>query len=361
MKKQFIYFGVLLSSVSLFLAACTSGHPSSKSVIKQEIGTNVAENVVIPAMSSAVTQFTALDSSVDTFVADPTESHLLALQSAWKSAADAWHYTLAFEFGPVDEGNAGSRIWFWPKRIGDIEDVLLADDAFTDEFMDSIGGTKTGLPVMEFLIFSHVRSNAEILSDFTGDSGERYKAYIAAISEDLVEHITAIHESWDNDYVTIFNHDNMSVSTLMNSMVSILEEVQISKVGKPKGDSSGGVTRPTLVEAQYAEYSLQAIRHNIQGLEATFTANDSLDVYNGMDDYVVLLGSNSIRDDILAQFDAVELALDAITDPLWEAVDTQPTQVGALQTEITTLLRLIKVDLATALNETIYFTDSDGD
>lgn len=360
-KSKSIFFFLVVASVACVSVACTAGSPSSKSVIKQEIGENVTTHVILPALEDAASEFLLLESAVDTFVLDPTDSNLSGLQVAWKRVADAWQYMLPLEFGPVEDNNAGTRIWYWPKRIGDIEDVLLDDDAIDAEYIAAIGGSKIGLPVMEYLIFSHTRSNAEIVSDFTGDSAARYTAYLEAISDDLVTQVTAIRTSWVNEYAVLFSNDNMSVSTLINAMVGALEEIQISKVGKPKGDSSGGVTKPAQVEAQYAEYSLQAIRKNLEGLESVFTANDAEDAYNGMDDYVVLLGSDTLKEDILAQFDAVESALDSVTDPLWEAVDTQGSQVETLQTEITELVRLIKVDLAAALNETIYFTDSDGD
>jgi predicted lipoprotein len=360
-KVMLLRLAVLLCFVSVFLVACTSGSSSDKSVMDQEIGTDVALNVVIPALTEAQSQISNLHDAVDTFVASPSETNLEDLQSAWRLAADAWQYTLAFEFGPVDDNDAGSRIWFWPKRIGDIETVLLDDTAINDEFMASIGGSKTGLPVLEFLIFSHTRSNADIVADYTGDSASRYKDYVSAVADDLVSQITSIRSSWVSEYGAVLGSDNMAVSTLINAMVSILEEVQVSKVGKPKGDSSGGVTRPEDVESQYAEYSIQAIRKNIQSVEAVFLSGDSSDEYTGMDDYVTQLGNQTLNDDILAQFDAVESALDGVTDPLWQAVDTQATQVSNLQEEITALIRLIKVDLASALNETIYFTDSDGD
>ena len=61
------------------------------------------------------------------------------------------------------------------------------------------------------------------------------------------------------------------------------------------------------------------------------------------------------------QLQKLRADLDRLGPSLAEALKNNPEAVEASYEDVKTLLRYVKVDLANALNQTVNFTDNDGD
>ena len=128
-----------------------------------------------------------------------------------------------------------------------------------------------------------------------------------------------------------------------------------------------GIPVPEKVEAYYAnDMSVALALANIEALENLYLgrAKDGTDGI-GLDEYLIELeaqhGQGLLATAIRDQFASIKMALQAIDEPLSEAVINNPTPVDAAYTEIQKMVVLIKTDLPSALGVLITYQDNDGD
>jgi predicted lipoprotein len=353
------YLVLILMITGLAFSGGCSGGSSGSGMTKQEQVLEVLTNtVIIPDLNTFSERSASLNAAVATFVSNPSESTLTTAQDNWKITQESWQKTEAFQFGPVKDQRLLNKINFWPKRPDSIDEVIDGGDELTLSYLTDLGAAKKGLPVLEYLLFDHVNGNSSVITTF--QSSDRRSLYTNLVVQELAQNATTLQQSWRTDgidYGSSFISSSDGLNMIVNQMVFLLENTKNSKLGKPMGKSSGGSVRPEEVESQQSEQSLTHIKYNIQGLNTLFNGGNG----NGIDDYIDFRGHTSIRESINSQIQTVLTRIGSIDTPLWEAVTTDSSTLETLYTELTELLRLVKVDMATAINETIHFNDSDGD
>lgn len=170
----------------------------------------------------------ALQSAVDAFLADPTETTLAKAKEAWLASRDSYGQTEAFRFyeGPIDfvneakgeEGPEG-RLNSWPLNEAYIDYVEgnpksgIINDGTTPVTRESLteknqqtdeADVATGYHAVEFLLWGQDLSKegpgARPASDYAkGDAAkERRRTYLKSVTDLLVEDIHTLEDAWDD-------------------------------------------------------------------------------------------------------------------------------------------------------------------
>lgn len=352
---------VLGLSLPFFILSCSGGGSTTKAHVDKSLYLEAMDNtVIVPSVTAFQEATTALTIAIDTFANDLTVSNLEDAQAQWKATQRAWQFTQGFQIGPASE--LESLINFWPKRPSSIESVLSDTSTLNAEAIDTFGTTKKGLPVMEYLLFDHTQTPTDVLALFTSDA--RRIAYLVALADDLEEQAATISQAWSTTgehSVDTFAQTDTSFNTLLNQLIATLEIIKNSKLGKPMGKATSGDPRPDDVESQQSENSLSHIHQNLLGIQAIFTGTYAEESDLGLQAYLIANSHTALSTAVEEQLETTLSAMDNVHTPLWQAVEGEPEALETLYQEITALVRLFKVDMATALNETVHFNDSDGD
>lgn len=361
MKKKLQY--LLITMLVFLLFSCSGGtEQGSTGTTENEVLSSITNNVIMPELNTLSEVISSFNTVVVAFVNTPNVTNLENAQEAWKDAQAAWQKTISFQFGPADENLLLSKINYYPNRPDTIETYLSSETEITTENISVIGATKRGLPVIEYLLFSETLSNTELVTSFT--ESERKTLYLKLLSNQIKTDINTIVDAWNEDngnYKSTFVNSSTGMNSLINEIVSTIEVLKGTRVGKPLGKSNGGEIQPSEVESPLSKNSLSNIKNTLIGMKNLYKSEfNSVNNY-GLDDYVISRGYATLNDDIETQFDTVLTQVDAISNPLQTAVSSEFSAVETLYDELTTLLRYLKVDVANAINETIHFNDSDGD
>jgi predicted lipoprotein len=363
--------------ILILLAACSTApaevEEANDGFDRKAMLANITNQLILPGHANFLKTLNGLETTANTFTANPNPDTLTALQESWLNANLARMAILPYRLGPVDDSLLHNRLDKRPPRTPFINETILAgDDPLTDEYLDSIGSTSVGLAAMEYLLFNPEEGNDAILAAFADtETGQRRLDYLLALAQNMPPKAEALQQLWAADgdnYAQAFIEAGMddgelqgSVNMLVNQMIADLEEIISSRLGKPSGKRSNGMARPDLAEAPYSQASLPRIIATVEGLQVTFNGGDGL----GLDDYLDFLEAEyedePLSQAMNAQFDRSLAALAEIEGTLETAVIDHPEQIDAAYEELRTLLVLLKVDLPNHLGLTLTFNDNDGD
>lgn len=339
---------------------------------RQALLTNFTDNLILPGHEALLSALRDLEAAAGAFAAAPDAGTLEAVQKAWLNANLARMAVLTYRLGPVDDSLLHNRLDNRPPRTAFIDSEILAGTTPLDAaYIDSIGSSSVGLAAMEYLLFDPEGGDAAVLAAFSGAGGARRRELLVALAAAMPPKAEELRRIWAADgenYAAAFVTADMdagelqgSLNMLTNQLISDVEEIINSRLGKPLGKRTSGALRPDLVEAPYSGATLPRIIATLHGERAAFTGGDGL----GLDDYLDFLGARSdsglLSKAITAQFDAAIAALEAIDGPLETAIIDDPAGVEAAYQEVFDLLVLLKADMVNQLGLTLTFNDSDGD
>ncbi|HEY6533180.1 MAG TPA: imelysin family protein [Acidimicrobiales bacterium] len=225
-----------MAAALLVLAACSSdsdGADSTTTTAPAETGaydaalaTEVVEHYadgVYATYDASLTSATAMQSSIEAFVASPTDATLGAAKQAWLDARDDYGLTEAFRFygGPIDneEDAPEGLINAWPldeayidyvegnPTAGIINDVatyptITAEVLTTANEEGGETNISTGWHAIEFLLWGQDLSatgpGARPVTDYTtGANADRRSTYLTTVTDGLISDLTTVTEAWD--------------------------------------------------------------------------------------------------------------------------------------------------------------------
>lgn len=331
---------------------------------------HLGRQIILPQHRRLMQETGRLEQLARAFEDAPDAAGLQAMRRQWKETAAVWRQVELYEFGPAMEDFVHYKIFRRPVRRLKIERYIKGGKALDSVFIANIATTAKGLPSIEYLIFPSDKGEA-VLPAFEGDGGGRRREYLHALCLDLHKTASDLYESWDpeaGDYLSVFgaadstgNHMQGSISLLANQMVVLHEGIVRFRLSEPLGLGLGGVPQPGQVEARRSAFSLELLRHNLEGFALAFTGGAG----PGFDDYLDYLHSGPPEEALSAriknQIDAVRRRLDAVDMPLHLAVIERTGRVKELHDEFSRLLVLLKVDMVNVLGVTITFSKYDGD
>ncbi len=326
---------------------------------------NIYENEITPLSSFFITEAEQLLGVTKTFQMDVTATNLVAVQEQWKSLQMVWKQLELYDLGAVADSFVAFEINRWPTDTSRIDENISGTENIDADFIASIGSSSKGISGLEYLLFPPSSVNA--LGTFTTDeNAERRMSYLVALSENLLTKSEQLNGLWEANETTftrsLENGISGSQNQVINAMVTLIEEVIISKLGNPLGDSNGGMVEAVRLEAHRSGISKEIVQQHLTALRRCYRGDFAQTPFRvGFDDFLELIGSENFAIKITDQFSECQSKLDVIEGSFEDEITVNSDAVVDLKNSFRDLLVLIKVDMANVLGSTITFNDNDGD
>lgn len=305
MKSNFIY--ALTFSFGIFaFTSCSNddegGNPDPNDAEKTAVVSNYAD-IALANYQKALVDAQALETAINTFVADPNEVNFSATKTAWLTSRESYGTTEAFRFanGPIDSGDTEDLeglLNSWPldeayvdyvegdSNAGIINHPIEFPDLTKEVLMEQLGNggdeeVTTGYHAIEFLLWgqdltdpSENLPGQRLYTDFvdggTASNQDRRRQYLAVCADLLTDNLQTLVDEWSGDYKSTFlgwnNDTNLnniisSIAELSRSELAI-ERMQVALTNQDQEDE----------HSCFSDNTHRDIRLNLQGI-----AN----VYNG--------------------------------------------------------------------------------
>lgn len=338
--------------------------------------TNIADEIILPSYAKFKGKLDLMVSQSDSFATKPSAESLVKLRQTWVDSYVEWQKVELFDVGPAEIYTLHSYLNIYPTSTTAIETNISTG---TYNFGLPTSYPEQGFPALDYLINGLGATDDEILAKYTtaADAAKRI-SYLKAVVAQLNTRFVKIYTEWTtNNYrATFISKTNMdiysSTSLLVNGYVLNYERyIRSGKFGIPSGAMlTDGTTAPEKVEAYY--------KKDLSLTLAKTAHQASLDLYNGtsaltgtqgpsLRKYLLALDAKdtktgvSLVAEIDSQFVKVADRLNVLKPNLAEEVSTNNQAMINTFDEMQKLVRLLKVDMTSALSVTITYTDNDGD
>jgi predicted lipoprotein len=315
-----------------------------------------------------------LTTSSTAFSNAPSPSTLATAQADFITAYKCWQRVSQFAFGPADvNGLVIVKVNAFPANTSTIESNITSG---TYDFTSETSPAFKGFPALDYLLFSRTQTDQQIADSYANSANR--KQYLAAVVANLSQVVNATYNQWisGTTYIDIFealsgNDVSSSTSALLNQMALEIDNFKNYKLGIPLGASNNvgsgpayNTSNPAESEGYYSDSSLALMKASMISIRdfyigKTFAGVDS----TGFDDYLIATGHATLNTTIINEFNTVIGKINVIQETYSQSVSDPAKKIAAenVFSEITLLLKYIKVDLSTAINVQITFSDNDGD
>ncbi|WP_316734705.1 imelysin family protein [Pedobacter aquatilis] len=379
-KTKQIFSVLVLLTFGLLYACSKNGEgpapePTDNSAKnRKELLTNIADNIVLPAYANFKVKLDAMVSKSNAFTTTPTAATLTDFRAAWVDAYIEWQKVELFDFGPGQTEAIRTYINIYPANVAGINSNIAAGASANLEFTSSIA--TQGFPAIDYLINGTGVNDADILSYFTTTTdATKRKDYLKRVVDRINILFTKVNTSWStyrDQFVAASGSDaSSSISVMVNSYVLNYERfIRSGKFGIPSGAMMNGVVAADKVEAFY--------KKDISLSLAKAAQQASIDFFNGKSvktgtegasfkTYLDALGAKDSKTGtklsqiILDQFAASTAKLNLLSQNFFSEVSTSNQKMIDVYTEMQKSVRMLKVDMTSAMSITITYTDNDGD
>ncbi|MFD2935844.1 imelysin family protein [Spirosoma flavum] len=337
--------------------------------------TNIADNIILPSYANFKTKLDLMLTKSDAFTAKPDKASLTDFRQAWVDAYTEWQKVELFDVGPAEQYTLRNFFNIYPTNTTGIEDYITAGSGAFDL---PASYPKQGFPALDYLINGLDATDDAIVARYTtaADAPKRI-AYLKRLTTQMNTQFTTVYTAWTTGGYrdTFVNctalNAGCSTSKLVNGYVLNYERyIRSGKFGIPSGAMSNGTVAPDKIEGYY--------KKDISLTLAKTAHQASIDLFNGksvktglegpsLKTYLNSLGAKdsstgtSLVDIINKQFDAVNQQLTTLKPNLSDEIKTNDAAVVLVYTQMQKAVRMLKVDMTTAMSITITYTDNDGD
>ncbi|QMW03260.1 imelysin family protein [Spirosoma foliorum] len=337
--------------------------------------TNIADNIIVPAYANFKTKFEAMVAKSDAFAAKPDKTTLADFRQAWVDAYTEWQKVELFDVGPAEQYTLRNFFNIYPTSVTGIEDYVAAGSGSFDV---PASYPKQGFPALDYLINGIGTTDDAIVAHYaTATDAAKRIAYLKRLTTQMNTQFTTVYTAWTTGGYrdTFINSTALTASgstgKLVNGFVLNYERyIRSGKFGIPSGAMANGTVAPDKVEAYY--------KKDLSLTLAKTAHQASIDFFNGknvktgvegpsLKTYLNGIGAKdsqtgkSLVDIINAQFESSNQKLAALKANLADEVKSNNTAMVAVYTEMQKAVRMLKVDMTSAMSITITYTDNDGD
>lgn len=368
MNSVFRSLMVLAVSVMIGCMGCKPDEQVNCDFDQTGMLTNYAENLIIPAFIEMNLGNTLLKGSIDLFVSDPNTANLVEARIAWLAAYKAYQRTSMFAFGPavIDGAPFFERFNTYPTDDSGIEAKIAADEVLTSGYSVAL----VGYPAIEYLVAGNgSQTDLEVVDAFIADPSRGQ--YLSSLAGELLATSTAIKDDWTAYQSTFVANtgtaDGSSESLLINAYIQDFEIKKNFAFKIPLGKFNGGMVLPEQCEAFFSGYSAELASEQMKASARAYAGMSSSGANGlGLDDHLDCLKYGEtdgvyLFTRIVSQYDEIEVAVDAIPDPMSETLISDKPVVDDAHTLMQQLVPMIKRDLTAAIGIQISYVDSDGD
>jgi predicted lipoprotein len=350
--------------------------PADNSKDRQQILAHWTNEIIIPSYNNFQTKFHAFHEKAEIYINSPDVNSLAELRSTWAEAYTEWQKTELFEFGPADKYTLRNFFNIYP---ADVNGILanINDPGINLDLPASYA--RQGFPALDYLINGVGTDDAAIVNFYTADAeGEKRKAYLNRIIDRMNTLLTNVVTEWNGSYAESFvNNTGLDIGSstglVVNAYILHYERfIRSGKFGIPSGAGVGGsgTPHPEKIEAYYNPEISKALATTAHQAAANFFSGKELTSDSegpSFKSYLDALGAkdavsgNLLSDIINEQFATIDDELEQLSPNLHDQVVTENQRMVDVYTEMQKLVRMLKVDMTSALSVTITYTDNDGD
>ena len=341
---------------------------------RKDMLTNLADNVIIPSYASFQTKFDLMIAKKAAFIAKPESSELIALRQAWADAYVEWQKVELFEFGPGEKYSIRNYFNIYPANISGIN-ADVSDAAPNLEVPASYD--RQGFPALDYMINGAGANDTAILAYYAAPAeGAKRLAHLDRLTTRMSSLISKVRTDWGSTaretFVSKTGLDISSSSSLMvNAYVLHYERyIRSGKFGIPSGAMLNGVPAAEKVGSFYKkDLSLTLAKTAQQAFVDFFNGKNFITGVEGpsLKSYLNALGAKdgatgkTLSEILNTQFEAIKTKLNALKPSLYDEVKTNNQAMKDTYTEMQKAVRMLKVDMTSAMSITITYTDNDGD
>jgi predicted lipoprotein len=360
--------------------ACSGSDEPSKEPEPADTGkdrkamlTNWADNIIIPSYAAFKVKLDVMTVKSEAFSKKPDATTLAEFRQSWVDAYTEWQKVEIFDAGPGLQRAIRNYYNIYPTSVSGIE-ANIANPSVNLEITASYD--KQGFPALDYLLNGVGKTDAEILSYYTSADGTKRLAYVKRITDHMQELITGVISDWNGSYreqfITKTGVDVGSpMGELTNHYVLHYERyIRSGKFGIPSGAMLDGIVSAEKVEAFY--------KKDISKVLAQTAHQAAVDFFNGkgvksntagpsFKTYLDALGAKDkttgklLSETITDQFAASKAKIDALDTNFYQQVKTNDQAMKDTYNELQKAVRMLKVDMTSAMSITITYTDNDGD
>ena len=366
MKMKPFLFSIALVALLLIFNCGGSENGSGPSVVdQQQMLSNTADNIILPAYSNLSTRANRLKTWVEGFNADPNITVLLELRTRLQETRLAWQKCNIYEFGPASTIGLSSFLNIYPVDVNAIENNITQGNFD----LEGIGAAdQRGLQAVGYLLFGTDQTDQEIVDAFAETNRQTYLLTVVDLIRDKSEQTL---EEWlesGGNYITTFKTATgvdvgSSLSIMLNAAIQSFErKTRDGKIGIPVGLRTLGIPIPEAVEGLYSVASVELAYENVTSFD-DFLTGVGLDDSDGEGvlDYLKKVTNSDLDQTIKMQLGLVNDATENLEEPFHDEVVNNPDPANLAVAEMQKLLVLLKTDMASALGITITYIDNDGD
>lgn len=374
-KKQ-----ILFVALTGLLWACGSGGettdpptPVDEGKDRKLILTHLADNVIIPAYGNFKAKLDLMVTKGNAFTAKPDVTTLTDFRTTWVEAYTEWQKVELFDFGPAERQTLRNFFNIYPASEKGIN-ANIADPSANLEVPASFA--QQGFPALDYLLNGLGSTDTGILAFYTTapDAAKRL-AYVNRLTSRMKTLLDKVTTDWTTYRETFISKTGLDISSstslMVNGFVLHYERfIRSGKFGIPSGAMLNGVVSADKVEAFY--------KKDISRTLAQTAHQAVIDFFNGKNiktgaegpsfkTYLVALGAKdsatgqSLAEIINNQFAASKGKMEVLKPNLYEEVKTNNPAMIEVYTEMQKAVRMLKVDMTSAMSITITYTDNDGD
>ena len=374
--KRLLSFTLL--AVLIFACSGNGNDPSPGDNSKDRgvILTHWADNIIIPSYEKFAAAFQQMIEKSNGFTSKPDLNSLAAFREAWTTAYLEWQKVELFEFGPADKYTLRNFFNIYPADVSGV--ISNINDPTVNLDLPASYATQ-GFPALDYLINGIATGDVAIINAYTTDADAAKRiAYLDRITGRMETLLSNVMSEWKGSYRdTFIGKTGLDIGSSMGLVVNAYilhyeRYIRSGKIGIPSGTGIGGTgaVYPEKVEAFYkrdisrslARSAHEAARDFFNGKDFTTgeqgpSIQSYLDALGAKDPATGTLLSNIIND----QFTAVQGQLDKLAPNFQEQIQNDNQEMADTYAAMQKLVRLLKVDMTSAMSVTITYTDNDGD
>ncbi|PJJ54953.1 imelysin family protein [Hymenobacter chitinivorans] len=370
MKKP-VLFALLLLLVAVGVFSCKkdpSGDAAGPDTAldRKALLTQWADSLVKPGYQRFNDKLAVLKAKTTAFTATPTPATLVDARQAWQAAYVEWQKVELFEFGPAESVSLRNHFNIYPTDAAGIN-RNISTGSYDFEVATAI--PQQGFPALDYLLNGVASGDAAIVQQYAASANHR--RYLTDVVAKMDQTFGTVYSQWNGSYRDAFVNNagtdaSSSLSRVINAYSLYFERyLRAGKVGIPAGTMTG-VARPEKIEAYYLKGTLP--------LQLATTAHATVQqFFNGragrpsLKSYLDALGAKdsrtgqSLTSIINTQFGVSFQQLNTLGPDLFTTITARNADAVTSYNEMQKAVRLIKVDMTSALGITVTYVDNDGD
>lgn len=369
----------LICLTAMLVWACSGNdepakpEPADTGKDRKAMLTNWADNIIIPSYAAFNVKLDAMTVKSEAFSKKPDATTLTEFRQSWVDAYTEWQKVEIFDAGPGLQRAIRNYYNIYPTSVSGIE-ANIANPSVNLEISASYD--KQGFPALDYLLNGVGKTDAEIVSYYTSAEGAKRLAYVKRITDHMQELITGVIGDWNGSYREQFTTKTgvdvgSPMGELTNHYVLHYERyIRSGKFGIPSGAMLDGIVAAEKVEAFY--------KKDISKVLAQTAHQAAVDFFNGkgvktstagpsFKTYLDALGAKDkttgklLSETITEQFAASKAKIDVLDPNFYQEVKTNDQAMKNTYNELQKAVRMLKVDMTSAMSITITYTDNDGD